>query len=195
MKKLFAFIMIVGILGSCSIDKRLYRPGYSVKWNNSKTTSETNQKASATEISKEEPGNDATESYSEETLTSSIENSFVPLSKPKNVFFKSNKKTTETTIASNNSTINNNDAAKQYSRRELKKEFIKEYKTTKKSIDDDKTLLYVLLILLVPLGTIISMYLYEGHQWTSRVTTNLLLTLLCYLPGMIHALVVILGKK
>lgn len=60
---------------------------------------------------------------------------------------------------------------------------------------DDRTLLYILLILLVPFGTVISMYLYENNNWTSRVTTNLILTLLCGLPGLIHALVVILGKK
>jgi uncharacterized membrane protein YqaE (UPF0057 family) len=53
---------------------------------------------------------------------------------------------------------------------------------------------YILLILLVPFGCTISMYLYEG-SWTKRVTTNLLLTLLCGLPGLIHALVVIFGNK
>jgi uncharacterized membrane protein YqaE (UPF0057 family) len=53
---------------------------------------------------------------------------------------------------------------------------------------------YILLILLVPFGTTISMYLYEG-SWTKRVTTNLILTLLCGLPGFIHALVVIFGNK
>lgn len=195
MKKLFTSILIVGILGSCSIDKRLYRPGYSVKWNNSTTTSETNKKASATEGIENEPANYAAESSLEEGLTSSIENSFVPLSKPKNVFFESSTKNTEPQIASSNSTINTNDVTKQYSKRELKKAFFKEYKNAHKSLDDDKTLLYVLLILLVPFGTTISMYLYEGQQWTSRVTTNLILTLLCYLPGIIHSLFVILGKK
>jgi uncharacterized membrane protein YqaE (UPF0057 family) len=53
---------------------------------------------------------------------------------------------------------------------------------------------YLLLILLVPFGTTISMYLYEG-SWTKRVTLNLILTLLCGLPGLIHALVVIFGNR
>jgi uncharacterized membrane protein YqaE (UPF0057 family) len=57
-----------------------------------------------------------------------------------------------------------------------------------------ETWVYILLILLVPFGTTISMYLYEG-SWTKRVTTNLLLTLLCGLPGFIHALIVIFGNK
>jgi uncharacterized membrane protein YqaE (UPF0057 family) len=59
----------------------------------------------------------------------------------------------------------------------------------------DDTLLYVLLILFIPFGTVISMYLYEGNSWTQRVTWNLILTLLCGMPGIIHALVVILGGK
>jgi uncharacterized membrane protein YqaE (UPF0057 family) len=53
---------------------------------------------------------------------------------------------------------------------------------------------YLLLILLVPFGTTISMYLYEG-SWTKRVTVNLILTLLCGLPGLIHAIVIIFGNK
>lgn len=56
--------------------------------------------------------------------------------------------------------------------------------------DTDPVLLIILAILLPPLA----MYLYEG-SWTSRCTVNLILTLLCGLPGMIHALVIILGKK
>lgn len=60
---------------------------------------------------------------------------------------------------------------------------------------DDRMLLYILLILLVPFGTTIAMYLYEGNNWTERVTLNLILTLLCGLPGLIHALIVILGNK
>ena len=53
---------------------------------------------------------------------------------------------------------------------------------------------YVLLILLVPFGTTIAVYLHEG-TWNKKVTTNLILTLLCGIPGLIHALVTIFGKK
>ena len=53
----------------------------------------------------------------------------------------------------------------------------------------DKVLLIVLAFFLPPLAV----YLYEG-EWTKRCTTNLILTLLCGLPGLIHALIVILEK-
>ena len=55
----------------------------------------------------------------------------------------------------------------------------------------DEVLIIILAIVLPPLG----LYFYEGETWTKRCTVNLILTLLCGLPGMIHALVIILGKK
>ena len=72
------------------------------------------------------------------------------------------------------------------------KKAIKKDKSSQKSATD--TIIYLLLILLVPFGSTISMYMYEG-DWTKRVTVNLLLTFLCGLPGVIHSLVVILGNK
>jgi len=58
---------------------------------------------------------------------------------------------------------------------------------------EPSTLVYILLILLVPFGTTISMYLYEG-SWTKRVTVNLILSFLC-IAGLIHACVIIFGNK
>ena len=72
------------------------------------------------------------------------------------------------------------------------KKAIKKDNSSQKSATD--TIIYLLLILLVPFGSTISMYMYEG-DWTKRVTANLLLTFLCGLPGVIHSLVVILGNK
>ena len=72
------------------------------------------------------------------------------------------------------------------------KKAIKKDNSSQKSATD--TIIYLLLILLVPFGSTISMYMYEG-DWTKRVTVNLLLTFLCGLPGVIHSLVVILGNK
>jgi uncharacterized membrane protein YqaE (UPF0057 family) len=40
----------------------------------------------------------------------------------------------------------------------------------------------------------LAVYLYEG-DWTKRCTVNLILTLLCGLPGFIHGLIVILGDN
>lgn len=66
--------------------------------------------------------------------------------------------------------------------------------TESKSSKQPENWVYWLLMLLVPFGTTIAMYLYEG-SWTSRVTANLLWTLLCGLPGLIHAIIIIAGKK
>jgi TM2 domain-containing membrane protein YozV len=98
MKKLFTSILIVGILGSCSIDKRLYRPGYSVKWNNSSTTAETNKKASITEIVENNSEvNTAENSSTEDILTASSDNSFVLVPKAQNPFFANQGKSVEKT--------------------------------------------------------------------------------------------------
>lgn len=60
-----------------------------------------------------------------------------------------------------------------------------------KSSAETDTIILVLLSLLIPP---LAVYLYEG-AWTGRCTLNLILTILCGLPGVIHALVVILGNK
>lgn len=67
------------------------------------------------------------------------------------------------------------------------KEFLKE-----KFSDEEKDLLMLILIFCVPP---LAMYMYEGEEWTNRVTTNLILSILCLIPGIIHAAVLIFGKK
>jgi len=59
-----------------------------------------------------------------------------------------------------------------------------------KSGEDSTILLVILAILLPPLAV----YLYFD-EWNKTCTINLILSLLCGLPGVIHALIVILGKK
>jgi uncharacterized membrane protein YqaE (UPF0057 family) len=75
--------------------------------------------------------------------------------------------------------------------KEVKKE-IKAYKAAKKAgkeADTDTLLLVILAILLPPLAV----YLYEG-EINNRFWISLILTLLGWLPGVIYALVVILGE-
>ncbi len=75
--------------------------------------------------------------------------------------------------------------------KEVKKE-IKAYKAAKKAgkeADTDTLLLVILAILLPPLAV----YLYEG-EINNRFWISLILTLLGWLPGIIYALVVILGQ-
>jgi uncharacterized membrane protein YqaE (UPF0057 family) len=74
--------------------------------------------------------------------------------------------------------------------KEAKKE-LKEYKKQKKNGNapsTDKTLLIILAILLPPLAV----YLHEGTI-NSKFWISLLLTLLFFIPGVIYALVVVLG--
>jgi uncharacterized membrane protein YqaE (UPF0057 family)/GTP:adenosylcobinamide-phosphate guanylyltransferase len=73
----------------------------------------------------------------------------------------------------------------------LKQAVKKATKNTKKgNFETDTVLLVILALLLPPLAV----YLYEG-SWTGRCTLNLILTLLCGIPGVIHALIVVLGNK
>lgn len=76
--------------------------------------------------------------------------------------------------------------------KEVRKE-MKAFKAAQKSGKDSDTntlLLVILAILLPPLAV----YLYEG-EINTRFWISLILTLLFWLPGIIYALVIILGKK
>lgn len=75
--------------------------------------------------------------------------------------------------------------------KEVKKEW-KDYKKAKKAgkePSENTVLLCILAVLLPPLAV----YLYEG-EINNRFWISLLLTLLFWLPGIIYALVLILGK-
>lgn len=74
---------------------------------------------------------------------------------------------------------------------EVRKSVLASAKSESGGLSDESTLLLVILALLL---SPVAVYLYEG-SWTNRVTLNLILYLLCGLPGVIHALVVILGNK
>ena len=56
----------------------------------------------------------------------------------------------------------------------------------KQGSNTDIVLLVILALFIPPLAV----YLYEGY-WTERCTINLILSLLCGLPGVIHAIIVI----
>ena len=64
----------------------------------------------------------------------------------------------------------------------------------KQGSNTDIVLLVILALILPFFGAPLAVYLYEGY-WTERCTINVILSLLCGLPGVIHALVVILGNR
>lgn len=70
----------------------------------------------------------------------------------------------------------------------IQQDYSKKNDSENSSLRPDTILLVILCFFLPPLAV----YLHEG-SWTSRCTVNLILTLLCGLPGLIHGLVVVLS--
>ena len=194
MKKnlIFAVAALTMLLASCTIQQRVYQPGLSIEWkgfHQGQTKSNIEQPATEQTVV-----NETQLSISNE-VTSAIENVATPVA-------------TDATVQA---VVVEKD--QQASKKEVK-QAIKEFKNEVSSLvanesavaavqssltntqngSEPESWVYVLLILLVPFGTTIAMYLHEG-SWTKKVTANLILTLLCVIPGLIHALVNIFGKK
>jgi uncharacterized membrane protein YqaE (UPF0057 family) len=195
-----AFSMTL-ILDSCSVQKRYHRKGFTVNWNNASVNMKKNRKVVHTEtiqedafVSNTQQKKKLTKNY-ETPVSMDITSTSVAVPSIKNA----SPSTLEPVMVKNQASTATS-AAKEMSKEDVKstkkaaKKIIKAIKKNQQQDSKTDTIIYLLLILLVPFGTTISMYLYEG-SWTGRVTANLLLTLLCGLPGLIHALVVIFGNK
>ena len=196
-----AFSMTL-ILDSCSVQKRYHRKGFTVNWNNASVNMKKNRKVVHNETIQEEVivSNATKEKLirNYETPISMDVASAVPSVYAPSLIDETSQNTEKFQIRSEKSKtfkpvkeLNNKEVK---STKKAAQKIIKAVKKNQQKNSKTDTIIYILLILLVPFGTTISMYLYEG-SWTSRVTANLLLTLLCGLPGLIHALVVILGNK
>jgi uncharacterized membrane protein YqaE (UPF0057 family) len=197
-----AFSMTL-ILDSCSVQKRYHRKGFTVNWNNASVNMKKNRKVVHTETIQEEViVSNATKKEklirNYETPISMDVASALPSVYAPSLIDETSQNTEKFQIRSEKSKtfkpvkeLNNKEVK---STKKAAQKIIKAVKKNQQKNSKTDTIIYILLILLVPFGTTISMYLYEG-SWTSRVTANLLLTLLCGLPGLIHALVVILGNK
>ena len=195
-----AFSMTL-ILDSCSVQKRYHRKGFTVNWNNASVNMKKNRKVVHTEtiqedafVSNTQQKKKLTKNY-ETPVSMDIASTSVAVPSIKNA----SPSTLEPVMVKNQASTATS-AAKEMGKEDVKstkkaaKKIIKAIKKNQQQDSKTDTIIYLLLILLVPFGTTISMYLYEG-SWTGRVTANLLLTLLCGLPGLIHALVVIFGNK
>ena len=187
-KNLFlALTAITMLLASCTIQQRVYQPGLSIEWKG--------VHPGQTKPATEQPTTNEGQLAMSNEVTAPIENVAAPVA----------------TDARVQAVVVDKDL--QASKKEVKqaiKEFKKEVSSlvanesavaaVQSSVSDTQngsepeSWVYVLLILLVPFGCTIAMYMHEG-SWTKKVTTNLLLTLLCGIPGLIHALVNIFGKK
>jgi uncharacterized membrane protein YqaE (UPF0057 family) len=192
-KNLFlALTAITMLLASCTIQQRVYQPGLSIEW---KGVHQGQTKSNVEKPATEQPTTNEGQLAMSNVVTAPIENVAAPVATDARV---------QAVVV---------DKDQQASKKEVKqaiKEFKKEVSSlvanesavaaVQSSVTDTQngsepeSWVYVLLILLVPFGCTIAMYMHEG-SWTKKVTTNLLLTLLCGIPGLIHALVNIFGKK
>jgi uncharacterized membrane protein YqaE (UPF0057 family) len=211
--KLFLIVLLISstILSSCSVQKRYHRDGLNISWNHSslkkdKNTDQTTEDAelstmtqrveytynevqiqSSDNLAEAENTTISNEytSYSEPTETQEVENNTVSDALPVSVSQNTEKKPTLAKKQGEQS-FNTKTMKQQYT------DFKKDVKSNKKANDDDEYILYVILAFIIPP---LAVFLYEGSEWTQRCTVNLLLTFLCGIPGLIHALVIILGKR
>ena len=212
MKKL-SLILIATSLGallinSCSIERRYHRTGFNVNWNNSSVKIKKDNNSNHYEIDNQlvENENTPTKSSENRALTySNLNDNSIAGTAEEPIFTNENneivnnfvtqneeesnsKNTSKTTLTNKieNSSVSNSVMKKRIGKDTKIKELVR-----KNAGSDEDTILYVVLAFLIPP---LAVYLYEG-SWTKRCTVNLILTLLCGLPGIIHALVVILGSK
>jgi uncharacterized membrane protein YqaE (UPF0057 family)/predicted HTH domain antitoxin len=189
----FALTAMTMLLASCSIQQRVYQPGLYIEW---KGNHEAQTKTDA--VSQEQTAQfESAVLVENEAVASTVANveSIVAVNAP-----------VQEAVAVEKASKVSKQEVKQAAK-ELKQEVsalvsnqaaiasVQSVESADQNASQpQEPWVYLLLILLVPFGTTISMYLHEG-SWTSKVTTNLILTLLCGIPGIIHALVNIFGKK
>lgn len=194
-----AFTMTL-VLDSCSVQKRYHRKGFTVNWNNASVKMKKNQKTVHSESIQEDivvSDSKKTEKFTRKYEApasndiATVEKATFP-SMPSQVNAslknKINQHGTTNFIASKEDL--NEQKAK--STKKEAKAIIKAIKKDQKKqgSNTDIALLVILALFIPPLAV----YLYEGY-WTDRCTINLILTLLCGIPGMIHALIVILEGR
>ena len=192
------FVMIL-FLDSCSVQKRYHRKGFTVNWNNASVNMKKNRKVVHTESIQEDAivtnnieKQKLTRNYktlvSMDIASTSVAVPTLTNTSP-SIAAQTSVKSQAVTFAHTAKEISKEDAK---STKKDAKEIIKAIKKEQKKqgSNTDLVLLVILALLIPPLAV----YLYEGY-WTERCTINLILSLLCGLPGIIHALIVILGNR
>jgi uncharacterized membrane protein YqaE (UPF0057 family) len=197
MKKiLLSLVAIATILSSCSIEKRVHTDGYHIEWysNNNKSkiqhqTPEIDAANVANQVNQDhqvECELAINESEAASTTPAVIELTPSKTSEVANESARANRKAMRKAIKELRTEL------KQQPQSTNPVQLFSGKSSTANAVlanpdQPDKVLLIVIAFFIPPLAV----YLYEG-SWTKRCTTNLILTLLCGLPGLIHALIVIL---
>lgn len=210
MKKLSLFLVVAFmstlILDSCTVQKRYHRKGFSVNWNHTSIGGKKDKSKFSYESADEEivaikeskvienVTKNEVSTYSNEAIAdfaSTADEISIVASLPAENKLNTKNESKEINILA---PVNNSREVK-LSNKKFKGTIAEtKLKKIQEKGSATEVWVYLLLILLVPFGSTIAMYLYEG-SWTRRVTTNLILTLLCGLPGVIHALIVVLGNR
>ena len=198
---LLAMFSITLLLDSCSVQKRYHRKGFTVNWNSTSVGMKKNRNVIHTETVQQEL--DVTKSKKKPSLIKNYKSiihndvAMVENTIPAPSFKSIPELNTETAIRNahvSNSILTAKDRSKhdlKANRKSVKKVLTGIKKNQKNKSSRTETVLLVVLALFIPP---LAVYLYEGF-WTERCTINLILTLLCGLPGLIHALVVIIGNR
>lgn len=198
---LLAMFSITLLLDSCSVQKRYHRKGFTVNWNNTSVGMKKNRKVIHTETVQQEW--DVSKTKKKPSLIKNYKSiihndvAMVENAIPTPSFKSIPELNTETAIRNalvSNSILTAKDRSHddlKANRKSVKKVLTEIRKNQKNKSSRTETVLLVVLALFIPP---LAVYLYEGF-WTERCTINLILTLLCGLPGLIHALVVIIGNR
>lgn len=192
------FILVCLLISSCSIESRLYTKGFHIEWNQKNPDSKKPNHSSAPEINEDQ-----------KTVSKEVAWRAPNLTLPQTEGITTSSAVVETrlehqqqhTSASMHETVHVNitsvsTPAKDRAETQVSAaDVVPQNKKLKRKLlrkFADDTLLYVILALLLPP---LAVFLYEGQNWTDRCTLNLILTILCWLPGVIHALLVILDNR
>ena len=192
LKQLSLFSLALAfILSSCSMEKRQYMPGYYVSWKSSKHINDVAVKNTTINVEKTE-NNNSVEPIATEVPTevSSIDNSQInenslTASADKSIFVPA---TPKIDLTKKHSTPEVNKSLPVSEIKAIVKAGVKENKKANKKRGGDvpKGLLYVLCFFIPFLAVGLA------TNWDiNKVLINILLTLLCGIPGIIHALIVV----
>lgn len=194
MKKITLLLAIIAIaLGSCTVEKRHYMSGYHVDWNTRVAKADKNKKAASSE--KEYTAHSMSPKSVQGNNTIETENA--GLANVSDYKFEANT-AVESKVEKASKVKKQKEATRQFESITTQHSNYQDVAANvvlhtsalsmaQESSRTDQVLLVVLCFLLPPLAV----YLYEG-SWTERCTVNLILSLLCGIPGIIHALIVIL---
>ena len=195
------FAMIL-LLDSCSVQKRYHRKGFTVNWNNASVKMNKNRKVVHSEsiqediiVSNSKKTEKLTKTYQAPAKNDIVNN------------YTSHPSAIDLSLNNSEAKIRDKISNKKSSTRELSKKEVKSTRKDAKAIikaikkeqkkqgsNTDIALLVILAIFIPVIGPPFAVYLYEGY-WSDRCTITLLLSLLCAIPGMIHALIVILEGR